>query len=85
MTRSASAAASRGVSTLSPASLAFVHALGARAQADAHVDARVVQVERVRVTLAAVTDDRDLLAQDDGLVAILLVVDRRHAVRLPSR
>ena len=37
-------------------------ALAALGEADAHVDARVAQVERVGVALAAVADDGDLAA-----------------------
>ena len=60
MITSASAAASRTVMTLSPASRALSQLDELVAQPHAHVHARVVQVERVRVTLAAVPDDRNL-------------------------
>ena len=52
--------------------------LAARAQADAHVDAAVLQIQRVRVALRAVADDGDLLALDEGEVRVLVVVDRCH-------
>ena len=40
-------------------------------QADAHVDAAVVEVQRVRMTLRAVADDGDLLRADEGEVCVL--------------
>ena len=40
--------------------------LRALAQADDHVDARVLQVQRVRVTLRAVAEDRDLACRRSG-------------------
>ena len=42
----------------------------ALAQADDDVDAGLLQVQRVRMTLRAVADDRDLLAADDRTVGI---------------
>ena len=47
------------------------------AQSDDHVDAGVLQVQRVGVTLAAVTDDRNFLAADDRDVGVLVVVNVR--------
>ncbi len=49
-----------------------------RAQADPDVAARVVEVQRVRVTLTAVADDRDLARAQQIEVAILLVEDVCH-------
>jgi hypothetical protein len=43
--------------------------LRALAQADHHVDAGLLQVQRVRMTLRAVADDRDLAAADDRRIA----------------
>src|SRR5437867_659851 len=58
--------------------------LGARGavgpQPDAHVHAAVAQVLRVGVALAAVADDRDLLAPQGGEVGVSVVVDV-HAAR----
>ena len=51
----------------------------ALAQADDDVDARVVQVQRVRVPLAAVADDGDLAVQQ---LRVPFAVDRGHAVLL---
>src|SRR5205814_9847783 len=48
---------------------------GALRQADPHVDPGVPQRQRVRVALAAVTDDGDLLPGDDRQVGIVVVVD----------
>ena len=44
-------------------------------QADAHVDTRVAQRQRVGVALAAVADDRDLAALDDRQVGVVVVED----------
>ena len=49
--------------------------LGGRAEADDDVDAGVAQVQRVRVALRAVADDRDLLAVEHGKIAVVLVPD----------
>src|SRR5690606_17033428 len=43
------------------------------AQTDHHLDARIVQVERVRVALRAVTDDGDSFALDERQVAVLVI------------
>jgi hypothetical protein len=45
----------------------------AAAQADGDVDAGIVQVLGVRVTLRAVADDGDVLAFDEGEVAVFVV------------
>ena len=55
------------------------------AQADAHVDARLLEVERVGVTLRPVADDRDLAPGDERGVGVLLVVDHSHGVIRPFR
>ena len=47
----------------------------ALAQADAHVDARVLQVQGVGVALRAVADDGHLAAGDERAVGVLLVGD----------
>ena len=54
----------------------------ALAQADAHVDARVLQVQRVGVALRAVAEDRDLAARDQRRVGVRLVVDGAAIVSL---
>ena len=46
------------------------------AQADAHVDAGVLQVQRVRVALRAVTEHGDLAPLEQGEVGVVVVVDR---------
>ena len=51
-------------------------ALGALAQADAHVDAGIHEVEGMGMALGAVTDDGDLLALDDLRIDVVFVVDR---------
>ncbi len=45
------------------------------AQTDGHLDARILEVGRVRVALAAVTDDGDALALDEGEVGVFVVID----------
>ncbi|MCY1374876.1 hypothetical protein D9M69_622470 [compost metagenome] len=45
----------------------------ALAQADRHVDARILQVQRVGVALRAITDDGDVLALDQREVGVLVV------------
>src|SRR3546814_16807368 len=55
-----------GVCRLVPGGAAF-------AQADDHIDAGFVQVERVRVALRAVTDDGQSFALDQGQVTIFIV------------
>ena len=63
--------------------LGLGHALGALAQRDRDVlDARVAQVERVGVPLAAIADDGDLLALDQVQVGVAIVVNA-HGVPLP--
>src|SRR5690606_21701956 len=52
--------------------------LGALVQTDAHVDAGVAQRQGVGVALAAVTDDRDLAALDDGQVGVGVVEQLGH-------
>ena len=67
-----------------PGGLGLGHRRRALAQADAHVDARVLQVEGVGVALRAVADDGDLAAGDEGAVGVLLVVHVGHQSSLPS-
>src|SRR5207248_184853 len=55
-----------------------------RRQPDANADAAVFQVERVRVPLRAVTDDRDLLLLDQRKVRVVVVVHRRHVTPLTA-
>ena len=74
MMTSASAAASAIGTTRSPAASALAFDDEPVTQADAHVDARVLQVQRVGVALRAVADDRDLAAGDQRAVGVLLVV-----------
>src|SRR5262249_30896367 len=56
--------------------LGLLGAGGSLAQGDRHVlDAAIAQVQRVRVTLAAVADDRDLLGFDEIDVGITVVIN----------
>ncbi|WP_242704952.1 hypothetical protein, partial [Streptomyces sp. IBTA2] len=49
-------------------------------QTDADVDAGVTERQRVGVALAAVTENRDLAALDDGQVGIVVVEQLGHWV-----
>ncbi len=57
--------------------------LGLRLQADPDVRARVAQGQRVGVALAAVADDRDLAALDDGQVGVVFVEQLGHGGTSP--
>ena len=60
-------------------------ALRALGQADADVDARVAQGQRVGVALAAVAEDRDVLALDQGEVGVVVVEHLSHGGLLLRR
>ena len=64
--------------------LGLGHRRGALAEADPHVDARLLEVEGVGVALGAVPDHGDLAAGDEGAVGVLLVVHVGHESSLPS-
>jgi hypothetical protein len=57
-------------------------ALGPLGQADSDVDARVAQVERVGVALAAVADDGHLRALDHAQVCVVVVEHLGHVGQL---
>jgi hypothetical protein len=57
----------------------------ALAQADHHVDPRLLEVQRVGVSLRAVPDDGDLATADDRTVRVGLVVDGDGHLSLPFR
>src|SRR5207249_5373447 len=61
-------------------------ALGSLVEADDHVLPGIFEVERVRVTLAAIADDRDRLALQQAEVGVLVVVDLggHSALSFPS-
>ena len=67
---------------LEPALARLVGARGALAQADDHVDARVLEVQGVGVALGAEADDGDGLAVEEGEVCVVVVV---HGRRILSR
>ena len=57
---------------------------GAGAQGNGDVgDARIAQVQRVRVALAAIADDGDLLTLDQIEIGIPIVIDAHATVPLP--
>ena len=75
MIRSASAAAWSIGHHPQPGGLGLAHRPRPLPQPDAHVDARVLQVQGVGVALGAVADDGDLAAGDERAVGVLLVGD----------
>ena len=68
----------RRSTTRRPSASALARLSAALGQADAHVDARVAQVQRVGVALAAVADDGDLPALDDRQVGVVVVEHLGH-------
>ena len=70
---SASAAASGHGLDFQTLLLGVLDRLGGRAQADNDVDAGIAQVQRMGVALGAVADDGDLLAFEDGEIAVVLI------------
>jgi hypothetical protein len=73
MMTSAALTASFDFGHLQAGLLDLVPRSAAAAQADGDVDAGIVQVLRVRVALRAVADDGDVLAFDEGEVAVFVV------------
>ena len=61
-----------------PGRLGLGHRRRALAEADPHVDARLLEVEGVGVALRAVADHGDLAAGDERAVGVLLVVHVGH-------
>ena len=60
-----------------------VDGFGALVEPDDDVGAGILQVERVGVALAAVTDDRDGLALENAEIAVLFVVHVGHLMIPP--
>ena len=79
---SASSTASATVQDAQALGLGLGLALGALGEADAHVDARVAQVQRVSVTLASVSDDRHMAALDDAQVCVVVIKQFSHGILL---
>ena len=76
MMRSAHSAASATDMTLKPGRLRLLRRGRAGAERDRHVlDAGIAEVLRMRVALAAIADDRDLLGLDQVEVGIPVVID----------
>ena len=57
--------------------------LAAVVEPDAHVHAAVLQVQRMGVALAAVTDDGDLLPFKKAQIRLIFVIDSCHDVLQP--
>ena len=76
--KSASFAASAGVSDAQSFLLGDGAALRALGESDADVDAGITERQRVRVPLAAVANDRDAAAGEAGEVGVGVVVERGH-------
>ena len=79
---SAALAASDGVNTVSPAAVALARLLLSAGKADHNVEARIAQVQRVRVALAAVADDGDFLALEGLDVSVFFVEASWHCGEL---
>jgi len=69
----AALAASAGLTTSRPAAFRFRNALTALRQADNHVETRIAQVQRMRMALAAVADNGDLLTPQGVDVSVFFV------------
>ncbi len=80
---SASAAASALRHHAQPFGLGLGPALAAGIQPDAHIDAAVLQVQRMGMALAAIAEDRNLLALEVAQVCLVLVVDFCHEPAVP--
>ena len=72
MIRSASFAASATVMTLRPASSSSLPGLGTFTQTNAHVATRILQIQRMSMTLRAIADNGDLLTLDELGICVLL-------------
>ena len=75
---SAHCAAAAGSSTISPSASAFFRDLLAACKPDADVHAAVLQIQRVRMPLRSVTDNRHLAVADQRQVRVGVVVNLRH-------
>src|ERR1700680_4736397 len=62
-----------------PSRLRLGPALAFPRQSDDHIQAGIAQVQRVRVTLAPVADNRDGLALEQCQIAVLLVITLSHS------
>jgi hypothetical protein len=63
---------------LEPRGLRLLPRAAALVEPDDHLDAALLEVERVRVALAAVADDGDLLALECAEVRVLVIEDGGH-------
>jgi hypothetical protein len=72
----------RDAQDLEPGLARLLDARGPFAQADDHVDARVLEVQGVGVALGAEADDGDGLAVEEGEVCVVVV---EHGRRILSR
>ena len=65
--------------------LGFIAGRASRIESHDDVDAALFQVQSMRMALAAVTDDRNLLTLQPGNVTVLLVIYCRHSDNLHCR
>src|SRR5207302_10850136 len=72
------------VGDLGSARLRLVPGRAALAQADADLDPRFLQVERMGVALRAVAEDGDLLALDEREIGVLVVINFHNSPLSPS-
>ena len=75
---SAHSAASRGRVDGEAFFFGFGAGGAARVQADADADAAVAKIQRMRVTLRAVADDRDFLGLDESEIRGVVVIEICH-------
>ena len=84
MMMSAHALAAAGSFTTQPVSLGLRARLAAVVEPDPDVDAAVAQVQRMRVPLRSVSQDRDLAAAKERQVGISVVINLEHEKPLLS-
>ena len=77
MTSAAFAASAIG-ENFQPGGFRFGLALAAFRQADNRIEAGIAQIQRMRVTLAAVADNGDRLAFEQRRIAVFFVVSLNH-------
>ena len=78
MITSAQAQAAAGSLTVRPSACAFARDLLARMKSDAHVHAAVAQIQRVRMSLRSVAENRHLASANQREVSIGVVINLGH-------
>ena len=75
---SAHLAASATVKNFKAGLLGLLDGLAGGGQADADIDARVLEIQRVGMALRAIADDGYFLFLDEREIGILIVISLRH-------